>query len=51
MRESENALLLKEKLSFSADEAERLSELSDMIENDGMRYERLLDAEEEFDEL
>ncbi len=51
MRESENAPLLKETVIFSADEAIRLSALSEMIENDGLRYERLLDAEEESDEL
>lgn len=51
MKESENAGVLKERVSFSADELERLVYISDIIENDGLRYERLLDAEEEYDEL
>ena len=51
MKESKNAGLLREKISFREDEADRLTDMSEMIENDGLRYERLLDAEEEFDEL
>lgn len=51
MKESENAAQMREGLSFTADETERLMFISDIVENDALRYERLLDAEEEYDEL
>ncbi len=51
MKESEMTELIRGKISFSADEGERIEYLSAILENDGLRYDRILDAEEETDEL
>lgn len=51
MKEDLNADLTKLREFFYADGTDELIRLSDVIRNDGLRYERLLDAEEETDEL
>ncbi len=51
MRELDFAAELRSSGGFLAEEMQRLTELSEIVENDSLRYERLLDLEEEINEL
>lgn len=51
MREDENADISGFPAEVYSDGTDELIRLSEIIRNDGLRYERLLDAEEEADEL
>ena len=49
MEELENIALINRK--FRADELEQLESISELINADSLRYERILDMEEEVNEL
>lgn len=51
MKESENYEELRQTIPIKAHEQSDLSLLSALIQGDGLRYERLLEAEEEVNEL
>lgn len=51
MKEDENADIIGFPAEVYADGTDEMIRLSDIIRNDGLRYERILDAEEEADEL
>ena len=49
LEELENTALINRK--FSADELEQLENISELINADSLRYERILDMEDEVNEL
>ena len=51
MKELDNAEQIRSSGEFLAQEMQRLTELSELVDGDRLRYERLLDLEEEMDEL
>ncbi|GEM_PF-6775542 len=50
MKEAENSMELQQRLKLAADEMLTLSELSDLLQMDELRFDRELNAEEEVDE-
>lgn len=51
MQELDNAEQIRNSGGFLAQEMQRLTELSELVDGDRLRYERLLEWEEEIDEL
>ena len=51
MKETQNSEEIRQRLGLLAEEAEELISLTELLQSDGLRYERVLNAEEEANEL
>ncbi len=51
MKEAEHSGILQKNIPLTANELTELIRLSEIVQEDGLRYERILRAEEEVDEL
>ena len=51
VREAENSEMLRGYFMLKADEPDEVNRLTELLQSDGLWYDRALDAQEETDEL